>query len=306
MSNKKVRKKNIKFHCSYCDYNTERKSQYERHLATLKHQKLADTTNQQQNTTEKVHFVCNCGKIYNHRASLYNHKKKCFYNDELKLEPNYRELIMKLINENHELRNTVLLENKELRNQINEMIPKIGNNNINQKFNINVFLNDECKDAITMEQFIEKIEITMSNLLLTKNKGINEGISNIFIENMNKLSLYERPIHCTDTKRETVYIKSDGDNGDNPKWEKDIENEKLKKAIKNVAHVQEKNINKWIEEHPNWQGNPELQNEYVMLVKNCTDNLEENNRENKVIKKIIKDGGIGVGGDPFNPKALHQ
>ena len=218
MSNKKVRKKNIKFHCSYCDYNTERKSQYERHLATLKHQKLADTTNQQQNTTEKVHFVCNCGKIYNHRASLYNHKKKCFYNDELKLEPNYRELIMKLINENHELRNTVLLENKELRNQINEMIPKIGNNNINQKFNINVFLNDECKDAITMEQFIEKIEITMSNLLLTKNKGINEGISNIFIENMNKLSLYERPIHCTDTKRETVYIKSDGDNGDNPKW----------------------------------------------------------------------------------------
>ena len=198
---------------------------------------------------------------------------------------------------------TAIKQNKELQQTMTEIIPKIGNNNnnnnnnnINQKFNINVFLNEQCKDALTMEQFINKIEVTISNLLLTKNKGINEGISNIFIENMNKLSLYERPIHCTDVKRETMYIKSEGENGDTAKWEKDNNNEKVKDAINKVTRLQNKNINKWTERNPNWEDKSELQDQYLQLIKKCTDDINQT----KVIKKLC-----GVLGDtPKPPQAI--
>ena len=192
--------------------------------------------------------------------------------------------------ENKELRNTLLTENTKLQNQITELIPRIGNNNnnnnnIKNKFNINVFLNEQCKGALTMEQFIEKIDVTIPNLLVTKNKGLEEGISNIILENMSKLSLYERPMHCTDIKRETVYIKSDGDDGGAAKWDKDADNIKLKKAIKKVEHKQHKNIQKWMDEHPDWQDDLLLQEEYLSIVNKCTNDINET----KVIKKLCKE-----------------
>ena len=125
-------------------------------------------------------------------------------------------------------------ENQELRNQVTELIPKVGNTINKPRFNINIFLNEQCKDALTMNEFIDKIKVTLDDLLITKNKGLTEGVSNIFIENMNKLSVHERPMHCTDVKRETVYIKCEDEinkNG-NSKWEKDKENRKLKESIK--------------------------------------------------------------------------
>ena len=140
---------------------------------------------------------------------------------------------MKMIHENQELRKTMVMENQDLRNQITELIPKVGNNNtINnkQRFNINIFLNEQCKDALTMNEFIDKIKVTLENLMVTKNKGLTEGVSNIFIENMNKLSVHERPMHCTDMKRETVYIKCEDDDK-SKKWEKDEENIKLKTCV---------------------------------------------------------------------------
>ena len=286
MDKKKVRDFSMKFSCNICDYNTCRKSQYDRHITTNKHKKLVNTAKIQHNTVSLNYNECICGRVYTHRGSLYNHKKICNYDNKIQepnLVPDYTDLIMKLINENQELRNTVILENKELRNQITELIPKVGNNNnSNNKFNINVFLNEDCKDALTMNQFIDKIEVSISNLMLTKNKGIEEGISNIFIENMNKLSLHERPMHCTDTKRETVYIKSEGENGHDSQWEKDKENEKLKGAIKKVEGKQFKNIKKWMDEHPDWEDDPALQDEYINLLKNCTNDVNGQ----KVIKKL--------------------
>ena len=139
----------------------------------------------------------------------------------------------------------------------------------------------QCKDALTINEFIDKIKISLDDLLLTKNKGITEGVSNIFIENMNKLSLYERPMHCTDIKRETVYINSKNDNKGLSQWEKDSENKKLKEAINKISHVQRKKLDLWIEKHPSWQENIEEQGEYMTLIKNCTDNLQENKREDK-------------------------
>ena len=173
-------------------------------------------------------------------------------------------------------------QQKLMHNQISELIPKVGNNNntINnkQKFNINIFLNEQCKDAITMEQFLNKIEVTLGNLLVTKNKGLSEGVSNIFIENMQKLSLYERPMHCTDTKRETIYIKCEDENGANggvARWQKDEENKKLKSALNKITHIQRKNLNKWVGKNPNWEKISYQQDEYMTLVKNCTDDIKE-------------------------------
>ena len=208
-------------------------------------------------------------------------------------------IILKLFKENKKLQDVVVTQ----QNQITELIPKVGslingnNNTINtkNKLNINIFLNEQCKDALTMNEFIDKIKVTMDDLMITKNKGLTEGVSNIFIENMNKLSLHERPMHCTDVKRETVYIKC-GDNTENDgvsNWEKDNKNIRLKDALKKVSHVQQKGLEKWIDEHPNWENNSDEQEEYMLLVKNCTDDLNENKREDKVIKKVCNQVYLG-------------
>ena len=128
-----------------------------------------------------------------------------------------------------------------------------------------------------MNEFVEQIEVSMKNLLTTKDKGLGEGLSNIIIENMNKLSLYERPIHCTDKKRETLYVKND-------EWEKDEKNEHINKLLKNVEHKQVKNIDQWIKEHPNYMENEQLQEEYINLIRGCTSSIDE--YKDKIIKNV--------------------
>jgi len=271
-----------KFYCENCNFNTSRKSHYEKHLLTQKHKYLQNNDA----VATKKKYVCDCGKEYNYRQSLYNHRKTCkgekkeniIIQSENKDE--MKELVFKLISENQELKNTVLQENKELRKQISELIPKVGNtiNSHNkQKFNINVFLNEKCKDAISMDEFIDKIEVSMKNLLTTKEKGQVYGISNIIMENMNKLSLYERPLHCTDKKRETLYVK-------NNEWEKDDNKEHINKALKKVESKQLKNLNIWLEEHPNYMNNPVEQEEFAQLMSECGKSIDDG-RE-KIIKKL--------------------
>ena len=268
------------YECKKCNFKCNKITDYNRHINTQKHK-------YKQLECDKT-WVCDCGKRYKYSSGYYRHKKQCNSSiiinnntntNDVDNETTYKNMFLAMVN-----------ENKELHNQINELIPKIGSNNnntIKQKLNINIFLNEQCKDALTMNEFIDKIKISLDDLLLTKEKGITEGVSNIFIENMNKLSLYERPMHCTDVKREIVYIKSDDDNNLGPSlWEKDSENKKLKDAINKISCAQRKKLDLWIENHPNWQNNLEEQEEYMALIKNCTDNLQENKRENKIIKKI--------------------
>jgi len=296
---KKSQKIPKNFECVFCEYSTHSKKDYEKHLLTPKHLDTTNTTKKSQKIP-KI-YECDCGKKYPYRSSLFNHRKKCRYegHNQIIEKPenmDYKGMFLTMIKENKELQNTLVTQ----QNQINELIPKIGNNIIGNniinknKFNINIFLNEQCKDALTMNEFINKIKITLDDLIVTKDKGLSEGVSNIFIENMNKLSLHERPMHCTDVKRETVYIKCDNNvNNGVSKWEKDKENIKLKNALKKVSQVQHKNLTKWTEEHPNWMENLELQEEYMKLVKNCTDDLQENKREDKVIKKVCNKTYLG-------------
>jgi hypothetical protein len=259
-----------KYVCEKCNFKTCNKYNYSKHILSLKHKK-------QELDSEKCEkmYYCNCGKKYKYDTGLYKHKKKC--QGEKKEEntiiqsdnkDDMKDLVFKLINENQELRKT-----------ITEMIPKMGNNNNNlkQKFNINVFLNEKCKDALSMDEFIDKIEISMKNLLTTKEKGQTQGISNIIMENMNKLSLYERPLHCTDKKRETLYVK-------NNEWEKDENKEYINKALKNVEKKQLKNIQIWLDAHPNYMNCSNQQDEFAELLRECGKSIDDN-RE-KIIKNL--------------------
>jgi hypothetical protein len=272
MITEKEQKSSNDFCCKNCNYFTSRKSQYERHISTDKHKRLQ---NNDAGTILNKKYICDCGREYKYRQGLYNHRKSCkgekketaiIENEE---NVDYKSMFLEMIN-----------ENKELRKTITEMIPKMGNNNnnnIKQKFNINVFLNEKCKDALSLDEFIDKIEVSMKNLLTTKEKGQVNGISNIIMENMNKLSLYERPLHCTDKKRETLYVK-------NNEWEKDDNKEHINKALKKVESKQLKNLNVWLEEHPNYMNNPSEQEEFAKLMSECGKSIEDG-RE-KIIKKL--------------------
>ena len=272
MITEKEQKSSNYFCCKNCNYFTSRKSQYERHISTDKHKRLQ---NNDAGTILNKKYICDCGREYKYRQGLYNHRKSCkgekketaiIENEE---NVDYKSMFLEMIN-----------ENKELRKTITEMIPKMGNNNnnnIKQKFNINVFLNEKCKDALSLDEFIDKIEVSMKNLLTTKEKGQVNGISNIIMENMNKLSLYERPLHCTDKKRETLYVK-------NNEWEKDDNKEHINKALKKVESKQLKNLNVWLEEHPNYMNNSLEQEEFAQLMSECGKSIDDG-RE-KIIKKL--------------------
>ena len=287
--------KNAKnYECIKCNFRCSKLCDYNRHILTNKHNKIIkDNEKAPKNATRQ--YICNCGKEYKYSSGLSKHKKICDGNkkDSIIISDNkdeMKDLVFKLINENQDLKNTLLKENFELRNQLKEqsqqitqLIPKVGNNhntinsNNKNKFNINVFLNEKCKDALSMDEFINKIEISMKNLLTTKEKGQTHGISNIIIENMNKLSLYERPMHCTNKKRETLYVK-------NNEWEKDDNKTYINKALKSVESKQLKNLNVWLEEHPNYMNIPSEQEEFAKLMSECGKSVDDG-RE-KIIKKL--------------------
>jgi hypothetical protein len=266
---KKISENLAKFYiCENCNYKSKNKCDYNIHCLTIKHKRLtnAKNTNVISENLAKKEYKCCCGKIYKHQSSLSKHKKKCVFNESQIIESGenkdeLKSLIIKIMTDSSEKMNFLMNENKELRNQlkeqnqqITELIPKVGNNNNNnnlkQKFNINVFLNEKCKDALSMDEFIDKIEISMKNLLTTKEKGQAEGISNI----------------------------------KNNEWEKDENKEHINKALKKVEKKQLKNVQVWLDKHPNYMNNSREQEEFAEIIRECGKSIDDS-RE-KVIKKL--------------------
>ena len=303
METKKSLKKSPNYSCNICDYNTCKKSDYDKHIVTRKHNGMVTMETMETKKSPKVaqHNTCyKCNKKYNTRSGLWKHDKKCNVNknvilNDTEIEVNHgntdketnqvvtKDMFMELINDNKEMIKII----KEQQEQIKCMIPKIGNtinNTTNNNFNLNVFLNEQCKDAININEFIKSLKITLDDLYFTRKNGITQGLSNLMINGLKELDVYKRPIHCTDFKRDIVYIK------EHDKWEKDNNNAIMKKTIERVANRQRNKISDWVELHPNWIEDEKLQYEYLTILNKITEPFEDDDKmEKKIIKNIARE-----------------
>jgi hypothetical protein len=184
---------------------------------------------------------------------------------------------MKLIEQNGKLQEQLVSLSKE-KSVVNNIV-----NNTNN-FNLNIFLNEKCKDALNISDFIQSLKITLDDLMYTKNKGLVEGITNVMIRGLRQLDVYKRPIHCTDTKRETMYIK------DCEKWEKDDNHDKIKNTILKIANKERNMITAWVDENPDWFDTEATQIEYLTMVRNVCEPIENDERcEKKIIRNISRE-----------------
>lgn len=287
MDNKKFEKKKEKYYCKDCDYSTSRKSQWDRHLSTQKH--ISVTMDNKKVPKGSRPFQCDCGKEFVFKTGLCKHKKKCAIKKVLKHEienekqdtQNFQD--NQQFNSNQDIIMTLVNENKKLMETIKTMAPKIGNNQ-NNSINIQVFLNEKCKDALNLTEFIQSLQITLDDLNISKTYGLVEGITQTMIKGLENLDLYQRPFHCTDIKRDVLYIK------ENESWEKDISNNLMKDSILVVANKQRKALNQWMEANPGWKENPDKKEEYIKLIGSLMESIEEDEKEEKkIIKNISKE-----------------
>jgi len=296
----------LKFHCETCDYDTSNKKDFNKHLLTGKHKLsiLSLTTNDNKIPKNPKKSTCNCGKEYKYRQGLHAHKKTCNFQKPVEtiyqphIDANFQqtidiqnkqhELILELIKDNKEIKDFMMEQNK----QVIELAKLAGHNTTNShntnQFNINMFLNEKCKDALNISEFVSQLEVGIKDLEETGRLGFADGISKIFINGLKQLELYDRPLHCNDAKREVLYIKSDD------KWAKEDDNKPiLTKAIKDVANKNMKQIYEWQKVHKEFADPDSKQNDkYLQIVSESmsgSSKEESDNNYDKIIKKLVKE-----------------
>jgi len=291
MDSKKLLKVAQKYICKSCDYITSKKSSFEKHLSTDKHKNSENDSKMVENGSEKLlkvaqTFKCMCGKIYKYDSGYYRHKKICFVN-ELQKDPENKgadkDLIMMLIKQNTELLEIVK----------NGTHHTTNTNSHNKTFNLNMFLNETCKNAMNITDFVDSLQLQLSDLENVGEIGYIEGISNIIIKKLNTLDVTERPIHCTDKKRETMYIK------DEDKWEKEDEKKiKMHKMIKKVANKNINLISEFQKLHPEYRKcSSRVSDQYNKIVIESMGGKGDNDyeKEEKIIKKVAKEVFVDKG-----------
>ena len=280
---KKNGKKRENFICIKCNFSTTQKSDYERHLLTAKHKMLTNVDKKTEKTGQQ--FICECGKVYKQRQGLSRHKKICdFYNKNIE---NENETITPANYDDDEktfLKNQLAEQNK----QIQHLLSIAGNNNnsnntTNNTFNVNFFLNNDCKDAMNITDFIESLHVQLKELEYTTDNGHVKGITNIFHTALANMEENKRPMHCTDLKREVLYIK------DNDEWHKDENKELMKCAVTKVVDKNIENQAEWMERHPEilTPGSKDS-NRYVKMMSESLGTGSEM-EQHKIMKNIMKD-----------------
>jgi hypothetical protein len=284
------------FHCEICDYLTSRKSQFDRHVSTDKHKQQQKSTkiNKKVPESSTAFMKCACGKEYKDRSGLWRHKRSC--NKEIDLTP---DLILNIIQQNQEFKDLLIEQNKqnvELQKQVLE-VSKSGhvttnmnnsmNNSNNKTFNLQVFLNETCKDAMNIMDFVDSIKLQLSDLESVGQLGYINGLSKIIIKNLRALDENMRPVHCSDLKREKIYVK------DADKWEKEgADNKILKNAIKYIAHKNVKMIPVFREKYPDCiYSDSRKSDQYNRLIIEAMggEGNDEDGKSNKIISKIAKE-----------------
>jgi hypothetical protein len=290
-----ISKKNDKnYYCNLCHFNTCKLTDYNRHILTQKHISN-ETATYSNKKNEKLSYICeNCGKEYNDRTGLWRHKKVCKFHEKIeekeKDEPSDKELMCMLIKQNSEL----IKEHSDIKEIILEIV-KNGNmnnshnttnnthtNSHNKAFNLNFFLNETCKNAMNITDFVDSIKLQLSDLMEVGELGYVEGISKIIVKNLNNLDETIRPVHCTDKKRETMYIKDEGE------WNKEDEKKsKLKKLITRVADKNIRLLPQFREKYPDYGNSSsktsDIYNKMIVEAMETDDDKKE-----KIIKNISK------------------
>jgi hypothetical protein len=291
-----TQKNSNKYVCEICDFYSYNKNDYNRHNLTQKHIRNINATICNNSSTDKTLKCECCNKIYKDRTGLWRHKKNCItLENKNTQETSDKDLVMMLLKQNSE----IIKENSELRKEqadIKELILEIvkngthniinnttnNNNSHNKAFNLNFFLNETCKNAMNITDFVDSIKLQLSDFISMGEVGFVEGISNIIVKNLNSLDETVRPIHCTDQKRETFYVK------DKNIWEKDDdEKKKMKHMIKNISYKNEKLMKVYKETYPDYN-NPDSKrsDQYSKIMIEAMDCKEES-RE-KIIRNISK------------------
>ena len=300
MSLKKSPELFFKFSCNYCNYFSNKQSDFNKHLSTSKHQNKENASKMLVNASENAssiqkHFICKCGKSYNHDSSYYRHKKTCLTTIKSYEDADENKETTKNSDKNDKLIEYLLNENKEIKELILEIVKNgITNTNTtnshnithtnshNKAFNLNFFLNETCKNAMNITDFVDSIKLQLSDFMSIGDVGFVEGISNIIVKNLNSLDETVRPIHCTDQKRETFYLK------DQNIWEKDDEEKKkMKQMIKSISYKNEKLMKTYKETYPDYN-DPESRrsDQYSKIMVEAMDCKEES--RDKIIKNISK------------------
>jgi len=283
---KKLPPKNSKFECIYCDFRCNKNNEYQRHIVTKKHNhRLNGNKMETMEIAKTPNFTCSCGKLYLTNAGLWKHKKKC----------NGTEPTLTSFNNNDKLIEFLIQEHSDLKHLILEIVKKdtISNSNshnntnsLNKTFNLQFFLNETCKNAMNITDFVESIQLKLSDLEKVGELGYVEGISNIIINKLKGLDVTERPIHCTDKKREVLYVK------DEDLWQKDDQqNKKVRTAIKKITDKNMKLIPHFQKMHPDCgKSTSKIADKYNTIIYESMggkgDNINE--KENKIITNISK------------------
>lgn len=290
----------MKFSCESCHYKCSKPSDWSRHLATRKHKMLtnvATLTDENEISAESIElkhrFKCGCGKYFSYRQSLSFHKKKCDVLNGLESvsegEPFTKDLVLQLLHQNQKLQEMLYDQHGKMF-EIAKEGKTINNttNTSNNQFNLNFFLNEQCKDALNLMDFVDSLNVKLKDLEYTAVNGYAEGISHIFITALADLNVHTRPIHCSDSKREILYIKENGE------WQKE-DNQKsiLTRAIKLVGSKNMKQISEWQKMYPQYNDPSSKQNEkYMKMLFNAmSGSTKEESEKNydKIIRNIAKE-----------------
>ena len=303
MVNDIPKKTHSKYVCECCDYYSSNKKDYNRHLMTAKHQMVTKG-----NYEVTPNLQCKCGKAYKHLSGLSRHKHSCTLSfnppievlddptpvnvtDQIAPPPTMdASIVLELLKQNQEFKELIIEQNKQMMELAkNSGHNTINNTNCNNKFNLNVFLNETCKDAITMDDFINSIEVTREDFLHTGQVGFVEGISTVMAHRFRDMEMHTRPLHCTDLKRETIYIK----NAD--KWEKDdADKTQMRKAVRSVAKKNMKELWRWYNDNKPAveQIGTDVCEDYFQYHKAALGGYgkeEDLKFEEKIIKNVIKE-----------------
>ncbi len=325
MTKIKFQKSSNNYTCEICDYNTCRLSQYNRHISTSKHLILTQTNEKEPNSS-KTNYTCDCGKQYMHASSLWNHKQKCtrdnqqieehkLFQDDIPLPNIPTNLIFELIKQNQEFKQLLIDQNKIVAEQNKQLYEKheenidlqkqllgvvkdgktinntINSNSNNKTFNLQFFLNETCKDAMNMKDFIKSLELSLPELEKMGEVGFAEGMSRVFVNRLNSLDITKRPIHCSDIKREIIHIKDDN------KWERDNANlDRLRKIIKQLTHKNILRVDDWKKANPGCtEYNSRKNDQYLKLnmeVIGPVDEAEEKRDFGKIIRRVAENTAI--------------